>query len=233
MNIAIIGYGKMGKAIEEIAIEMGHTITATLNEKPSPENIGKPDVAIEFSTPETALDNVKACLQMGIPVVCGTTGWLEHRKEVENVAVENKTAFLYGSNFSLGVNIFYELNKKLASLMKNIPEYTCQLEEIHHTEKKDAPSGTALSLAEHIIKTEKYSSWKADETQDKEVGIFSRRVEGIPGTHSVIYTSLVDEIEIKHTAYNRKGFAMGAVLAAQWVKGKVGNFGMRDVLGFK
>lgn len=232
MKIAIIGYGKMGKAIEEIALEMGHEVVAKISETPTRENMKDAEVGIEFSTPSTAFQNVKSCLELGIPVVCGTTGWLEHRKDAERIAVEHKTAFLYGSNFSLGVNIFFELNKKLAALMKNFPEYRCQLEEIHHTEKKDAPSGTAISLAEQIIAQTSYEAWKLEATKDQELGIYAIREEEVPGTHSVRFTSVVDEIEIKHTAFTRKGFAMGAVMAASWIRGKVGNFGMKDVIGF-
>jgi len=232
MKIALVGYGRMGKIIDEIALRRGHEVVARLKETPTAENLNNPDVVIEFSLPEVAFDNIKACLENKIPVICGTTGWLERKSEVEQLAVENETAFLYGSNFSLGVNLFFALNEKLAGLMKNVDEYSCQLEEIHHIHKLDAPSGTAISLAEGIIKNnDKFDAWKLEETKEKQLGIFAIRENEVPGTHSVYYRSEVDEIEIKHTAYNRNGFALGAVVAAEWIKDKKGNFTMKDVLG--
>ncbi len=232
MKIALVGYGKMGKIIDEIATKRGHEIVARLKETPTAENLNNPDVVIEFSLPEVAFDNIKTCLENKIPVICGTTGWLERKTEIENIAVQNGTAFLYGSNFSLGVNLFFALNEKLADLMKNVNEYSCQLEEIHHIHKLDAPSGTAISLAEGIINhNPKFDAWKLEETQDKQLGIFAIREDEVPGTHSVFYRSEVDEIEIKHTAYNRNGFALGAVVAAEWIKDKKGNFTMKNVLG--
>lgn len=230
MKIALIGYGKMGKIIEEIALKRGHDIVAKLSETPTVERLNNADVAIEFSNPEAAFENIKFCLEHKIPVVCGTTGWLDRKPEIEKIAVQNDTAFLYGSNFSLGVNLFFALNEKLAGLMKNFPEYGVQLEEIHHTHKKDAPSGTAISLAEGIISNSDFDAWKLGETSGKELGIFAVREDEVPGTHSVFYTSGVDEIEIKHTAFSREGFALGAVVAAEWILGKKGNFGMRNVL---
>ncbi|WP_417431456.1 4-hydroxy-tetrahydrodipicolinate reductase [Halpernia sp.] len=230
MKIALVGYGKMGKIIEELAIKKGHSIVATLNESPNIENLNSPDVVIEFSNPEVAFENIKFCLEQKIPVVCGTTGWLTKKSEIEKIAVENNTAFLYGSNFSLGVNLFFALNEKLAEMMKPFEDYSCQIEEIHHTEKKDAPSGTAITLAEGIIKNSKFEAWKLDETENKNLGIFAIREDKVPGTHSVFYKSEVDEIEIKHTAFNRNGFALGAIVAAEWILGKEGNFSMKDVL---
>lgn len=231
MRIAIVGYGKMGRIIEEIAKKRGHKIVATLNETPTLENLNNPDVAIEFSNPEVAFNNIKICLENKIPVICGTTGWLDRKPEIEKIASENGTAFLYGSNFSLGVNLFFALNEKLADLMKNFDEYHVQLEEIHHTHKKDAPSGTAISLAEGIIKNDRrFDAWKLDETKENELGIFAIREDEVPGTHSVFYRSEVDEIEIKHTAFSRDGFALGAVIASEWIQGKTGNFSMKDVL---
>ena len=231
MKIALLGYGKMGKIIDEIATQRNHEIVARLNESPNSENLNNADVVIEFSNPEVAFNNIKTCLENNIPVICGTTGWLDQKPEIEKIAAENNTAFLYGSNFSLGVNLFFALNEKLANLMKNFPEYNVQLEEIHHTHKKDAPSGTAISLAEGIIKNnQRFEGWKLDETKDKELGIFAIREDEVPGTHSVFYKSSVDEIEIKHTAYSRNGFALGAVIAAEWIQGKTGNFSMKDVL---
>jgi 4-hydroxy-tetrahydrodipicolinate reductase len=232
MKIALVGYGKMGKIIDEIAQKRGHEVVARLKETPTADNLNNPDVVIEFSLPEVAFDNIKTCLENKIPVICGTTGWLDKKTEIEKIAVDNDTAFLYGSNFSLGVNLFFALNEKLAALMKNVDEYSCQLEEIHHVHKKDAPSGTAISIAEGIIKNNpKFEAWKLEETQGKELGIFAVREDEVPGTHSVYYRSEVDEIEIKHTAFNRDGFALGAVVAAEWIRDKKGNFGMKDVLG--
>ena len=231
MKIALVGYGKMGKIIGEIAESRGHEVVAKLNESPTLENLNNPDVVIEFSNPEVAFNNIKICLENKIPVVCGTTGWLDQQPEIEKIATENETAFLYGSNFSLGVNLFFALNEKLADLMKNFSEYKVQLEEIHHTHKKDAPSGTAISLAEGIIKNDhRFDAWKLDETKGNELGIFAIREDEVPGTHSIFYRSEVDEIEIKHTAFNRNGFALGAVIAAEWIQGKKGNFSMKDVL---
>ena len=231
MKIALVGYGKMGKIIDEIATQRNHEIVARLNESPTSGNLNNADVVIEFSNPEVAFNNIKTCLENKIPVICGTTGWLDQKPEIEKIAAENNTAFLYGSNFSLGVNLFFALNEKLADLMKNFPEYNVQLEEIHHTHKKDAPSGTAISLAEGIIKNNlRFEGWKLDESKEKELGIFAIREDEVPGTHSVFYKSSVDEIEIKHTAYSRNGFALGAVIAAEWIKGKTGNFSMKDVL---
>ena len=232
MKIALVGYGKMGKIIHQIALKRGHDVVATLDETPTLEKLNNPDVVIEFSSPESAFGNIKFCLENKIPVVSGTTGWLEKKPEVEKIALENETGFLYGSNFSLGVNLFFALNEKLAEMMAPFQnDYSCQLEEIHHIHKKDAPSGTAISIAEGIFKHSDYNSWKLDETEGKSLGIEVIREGEVPGTHSVYYRSEVDEIEIKHTAFNRNGFALGAVIAAEWLPGKVGNFGMKEVLG--
>lgn len=231
MKIALVGYGKMGKIIDEISQSRGHEVVARLRETPTAENLNNADVAIEFSNPEVAFENIKTCLENKIPVICGTTGWLKQKAEIEKIALENETPFLYGSNFSLGVNLFFALNEKLAKLMSNVNEYSCQLEEIHHIHKLDAPSGTAISLAEGIISNSNFEAWKLDETKDKELGIFAIREDEVPGTHSVFYRSEVDEIEIKHTAFNRNGFALGAVIAAEWIVDKKGIFSMKDVLG--
>ena len=231
MKIAIVGYGKMGKIIAEIAEKRGHEIVAKLSETPTIENLNGAEVAIEFSNPEVAFNNIKVCLENKISVIRGTTGWLAQKPVFEKTALEHNTAFLYGSNFSLGVNLFFALNEKLADLMKNFNEYNVQLEEIHHTHKLDAPSGTAISLAEGIIKNDRrFDAWKLDETKENQLGIFAIREDEVPGTHSVFYKSEVDEIEIKHTAFNRNGFAIGAVIAAEWILGKQGNFSMKDVL---
>ena len=231
MKIALVGYGKMGHIIDEIATKRGHQIVAKLNETPTVENLKNPDVVIEFSNPEVTFNNIKVCLENKIPVICGTTGWLDQKPQIQEIALQNKTGFLYGSNFSLGVNLFFALNEKLATLMKDFSEYNVQLEEIHHIHKKDAPSGTAISLAEGIIKNDdRFDAWKLNETQNKDVGIFAIRQDEVPGTHSVYYKSEVDEIEIKHTAFNRDGFAVGAIIAAEWIIGKTGNFSLNDVL---
>ena len=232
MKIALVGYGKMGQIIDKTAQDRGHQVVARLNESPTLENLNNPDVVIEFSSPESAFGNIKFCLENGIPVVCGTTGWLQKKPEIERICIENESAFLYGSNFSLGVNLFFALNEKLAQLMKPFGnDYLCQLEEIHHVHKLDAPSGTAISLAQTVIEHSDYQSWKLDETLGAELGIYAVRKDEVPGTHSVKYHSNVDEIEIKHTAFNRNGFALGAVVAAEWILGKKGNFGMKEVLG--
>ena len=231
MKIALVGYGKMGKIIDEISQSRGHEIVARLRETPTTENLNNPDVVIEFSNPEVAFENIKTCLENKIPVICGTTGWLDQKPEIERIALENNTAFLYGSNFSLGVNLFFALNENLAKMMNKFNEYNCQLEEIHHIHKLDAPSGTAISLAEGIINHSNFEAWKLDETKENELGIFAIREDEVPGTHSVFYRSEVDEIEIKHTAYNRNGFALGAVIASEWIVDKKGIFTMKDVLG--
>lgn len=230
MKIAIVGYGKMGKIIDQIATERGHQIVARLNETPTAGNLNNPEVVIEFSNPEVAFQNIKNCLEQQIPVICGTTGWLDRKPEIEAIAISQNTAFLYGSNFSLGVNLFFELNEKLARLIRPFSEYNCQLEEIHHTHKKDAPSGTAITLAEGIISNSGYRQWQLGTTEGDILGIEAIRKDEVPGTHSIYYRSQVDEIEIKHTAFSRDGFALGAVIAAEWIVGKKGVFGMKDVL---
>ncbi|HEY8658331.1 MAG TPA: 4-hydroxy-tetrahydrodipicolinate reductase [Hanamia sp.] len=238
MNIALLGYGKMGHAIEEIALQKGHQIVLRINdlnlEDLTKENIKKADVAIEFTNPESATSNILFCLDNNVPVVSGTTGWLSQLNIVEEKCKETKGAFLYASNFSIGVNIFFELNKKLAMLMKPHTNYEISLEEIHHTQKKDAPSGTAITLAEEIIQnsTQK-NKWVNAETKNvNELCIISKRLDEVPGTHSVKYTSSIDDIEIIHTAHNRQGFAQGAVLAAEYIAHKKGIFSMKDVLNF-
>ncbi|WP_300669996.1 4-hydroxy-tetrahydrodipicolinate reductase [Soonwooa sp.] len=232
MKIALVGYGKMGQIIDDIAQQRGHEVVARLKETPTVGTLNNADVVIEFSNPEAAFKNIKFCLEQQIPVVCGTTGWLDKKPEIEKIAVDQGTAFIYGSNFSLGVNLFFAINEKLAQLMHPFKsEYNCQLEEIHHIHKKDAPSGTAISITEGIIKNSDFESWKLEETHGKELGIFAIREDEVPGTHSVYYKSNVDEIELKHRAFNRKGFALGAVIASEWIVGKKGVFDMKDVLG--
>lgn len=232
MNIAIIGYGKMGKAIEEILLERGHNVVAKLNHKPEAGDLQNVDVAIEFSNPEVAFENIKSLLENKIPTISGTTGWLDKLDEIKKINLENNAAFLYGSNFSLGVNLFFELNEHLARLMNNYSEYKVEIEEIHHTQKLDAPSGTAISLADQIIENSNFNQWELDgKSADENLPIYAKRIDNVPGTHTVNYQSEIDSIEIKHTAHSRKGFALGAVLAAEWIHGKSGYFSMKDVLG--
>jgi 4-hydroxy-tetrahydrodipicolinate reductase len=238
MKIALLGYGKMGHAIEEIAIARGHEIVLKINDQNLEdlprENIRKAEVAIEFTNPDSALENILFCLTEGVAVVCGTTGWLSNKEKVEEKCKELNGSFLYASNFSVGVNIFFELNKKLASLLKPHPAYNVAIEEIHHTQKRDAPSGTAITLAEQIVElSDVKRKWINEESDNEnELSIISKRIDEVPGTHSVTYTSAVDDIEIIHTAHNRKGFAEGTVLAAEFVVDKKGIFTMRDVLNF-
>lgn len=236
MKIALIGYGKMGHAIEEIALERGHQISLKISidntEDLTPANIEGTDVAIEFSTPDSAFDNISFCLKNGIPVVSGTTGWLEHFDEAVALCEENKGAFLYASNFSIGVNLFFEVNKYLAHLMAPHQEYNVSMQEIHHIHKKDAPSGTALTLANQIIDSGKKKNWELGKESDSDtLAIESIREGEVPGTHSINYFSDIDQIEITHTAFGRKGFALGAVVAAEFVYQKQGVFRMKDVLG--
>lgn len=236
MRIALIGYGKMGKAIEEIALQKGHSIVLKIDldtkDQLTTSNLQKADVAIEFTGPETAMDNIITCIQATVPVISGSTGWLQHLPEVQEYCIKQNGTFLYASNFSIGVNIFFELNKKLASLMANLPEYDVSIEEIHHTQKKDAPSGTAITLAEQLIDESQIKTSWVDNASDKEeeLTITSKRIDPAPGTHAVKYSSTVDDIEIIHTAHNRQGFATGAVLAATFIHNRKGIFTMKDVL---
>jgi 4-hydroxy-tetrahydrodipicolinate reductase len=235
MNIILLGYGKMGKTIERIALERGHTISARIDVGNQNElDSAKGDVAIEFSHPEAALNNITKCLKRNIPVVCGTTGWLDHRAEVESLCQNTNGSFFYASNFSLGVNIFFKLNEFLAKLMTTTNGYSIAMEEIHHTEKKDAPSGTAITLAEGILKhTPAKARWVNTETgNENEIPIKSLRIGQVPGTHTVVYRSNVDDLEIKHTAHSRDGFALGAVLVSEWIQGKKGILNMDDFLKF-
>ncbi len=236
MRIALIGYGKMGKAIEEVALHRGHEIIIKIDQPNlhdfTKENMAKADAAIEFTSPHTAYDNIKSCIEFGVPVVCGSTGWTERLDEMKKIASDKNGAFIYSSNFSVGVNIFFEVNKRLAALMAPHKEYEVILEETHHTQKKDAPSGTAITLAEQILEqVRRKKQWVneiSDNTEDLE--IISQRIDPAPGTHSIKYSSAIDDIEIIHTAHNRKGFATGAVLAAEFLKDKKGFFTMKDVL---
>ncbi len=236
MNIALIGYGKMGKAIHEIAKQRGHEAVLIIDADNlhdlTPENIRKADVAIEFTSPHTAFKNLTFCLQQSVPVVCGSTGWLEKLDEAKAIAEAARTGLIVASNFSVGVNIFFEVNKRLAQLMAGQDSYDISLKEIHHTAKKDAPSGTAISLAEQVLDAvPRKEKWVNEESSNaSELSIISERIDPAPGTHFVKYSSAVDDIEIIHTAHNRTGFALGAVLAAEFLKDKTGFFGMKEVL---
>lgn len=230
MKIALLGYGRMGQEIEKIATSRGHEIVIRKDAGDSID-ITKADVAIDFSIPTSAFENISNCLENNVPVISGTTGWLEKYAEAVNLCKEKKGAFIYASNFSVGVNIFFELNKQLAKMMSNLEDYTISMEEIHHTKKLDAPSGTAITLAEGIIENTSKENWKlGTEISETNIPIEAKRIPDVPGTHTVWYSSEVDTIEIKHTAHNRKGFALGAVIAAEWIIGKTGVFTMKDVL---
>ncbi len=237
MKIALIGYGKMGKAIEAIALKNGDEIVLKIassnKELLVSDNLKQADVAIEFTNPHNAVENIKKCLNADVPVVCGSTGWLQQWNEVIDYCTQKNGCFLYASNFSIGVNIFFEVNKHLASLMNNHDEYDVNIEEIHHTQKKDAPSGTAITIAEQIMqKITSKKEWVNKETGDtNQLQIISKRIDDVPGTHKVLYHSSADDIEIIHTAHNRTGFAAGALEAAKFIIGKKGIFGMNDVLG--
>lgn len=236
MNIALIGYGKMGKAIEAIALQRGHTIglkiTSSNRGDISISHMNGIDVAIEFTNPEAAKTNVLNCLSIGLPVVCGSTGWNDEIPEVMKKTAELDGAFLHASNFSIGVNIFFEINKALAAMMNSHPEYEISVEETHHIHKKDAPSGTAITIAGQILeKIDRKKTWALNFMNNADIlPIIAHRVDNVPGTHSVKYTSAVDDIELIHTAHNRDGFALGAVMAAEFIAGKKGVFTMKDVL---
>lgn len=237
MRIALIGYGKMGKAIEEIALHRGHEIVIKIDQPNlhefTKENLAKADAAIEFTSPHSAKENVQKLLEFAVPVVCGSTGWTDQLDSMKQLCAEKGGAFAYSSNFSVGVNIFFEINKKLAALMAPHKEYEVILEEIHHTQKKDAPSGTAITLAEQVLAEVKRKKQWINELSDnpEDLEIISQREDPAPGTHSVKYSSVIDTIEIIHTAHNRTGFATGAVLAAEFLKDRKGFFTMKDVLG--
>lgn len=239
MKIALIGYGKMGKTIEQVALRRGHEVVLTISTANSGEmtgeNLRKADVAIEFTRPESAFENVSACLTSGVSVVCGTTGWNESLAKAGQLASKHGLSFLHASNFSIGVNIFFEVNKLLATLMNHQPEYAITIDETHHTQKKDAPSGTAITLAEQIISaSDRLKAWGLHDTSNASLlPIMAHRVENVPGTHKITYESPVDSLEIIHTAHNREGFALGAVLAAEYICGRSGVFTMQDVLGIK
>ncbi len=230
IKIALLGYGRMGKAIEKIALDRGHQIVCKIDKDTPAIGLELAEVAINFSVPDAAVNNIKTAFDLGVPVVCGTTGWLAHKKDIENLAIKKNTAFLYASNFSLGVNIFFHLNRKLAQLMNGQNQYEIKMEEIHHTQKLDAPSGTAITLAEGVIENSNYERWELKKSDLKSIPITAIREDEVPGTHKVSYASSEDQIDIIHTAHNRQGFALGAVIAAEWLAGKKGVFSMDDVL---
>lgn len=237
MKIALVGYGRMGHAIEEIALQKGHEIVLKIDVNNvndlTKENLQKADAAIEFTSPHSAADNVKKCLDAGVAVVCGSTGWMDRLDEIKHFCINKNGAFIYASNYSIGVNLFFELNTFFAKLMSKHEEYDVMLEEIHHTQKKDAPSGTAITLAEQVLEHVRSKKVWVNHISDnpQELEIISERIDPAPGTHKVKYKSTIDDIEIIHTAHNRKGFAAGAVLAAEFIQGKKGIFSMKDVLG--
>lgn len=233
MKIALFGYGKMGKEIEQIALQRGHEIVLKI--KGTEEyDISQADIAIDFSVPNAALSNIVSCFRNNVPVISGTTGWLDDFDKAIDVCKENNGSFIYASNFSIGVNIFFELNKQLAKMMNSQKEYSINLEEIHHTKKLDTPSGTAITLAEGIINHTSKRDWQLKERQTQinaeTILIEAKRVPDVPGTHIISYESQIDSIEIKHTAHNRKGFALGAIIAAEWLNHKIGIYTMKDVL---
>ena len=239
MNIALFGYGKMGKVIEKIAEERGHVITARIDiENPKERfDLSATDVAIEFSVPESAEENIRFCIDNNLPIVVGTTGWYDQLTELSDYCISQNSSFLHATNFSLGVNVFFELNRKLAQMMSKFSDYKASMIETHHTEKLDAPSGTGISLAEGLIEQhESYTSWenvkKSEIITEGALSIESVRSPNVPGTHEVRYESAVDKIELVHTAHSRDGFGLGSVIAAEWIVGKQGVFTMKDVLNF-
>lgn len=230
MKIALLGYGKMGHVIERIALERGHEIVLRKTSSNSFDGMQNADVAIDFSVPNVAVENISTAINQGIPVISGTTGWLENYHEMVKLCKEKDAAFLYGSNFSLGVNLFFELNNYLSKMMSKFKEYNVSMEEIHHTQKLDKPSGTAISLANAIINHSDKNNWAIENPKLDDLFIDVKREKNVPGTHTVLYTSEVDYIKIEHVAHNREGFALGSIVAAEWIIGKKGVFSMKDVL---
>ncbi len=230
MKIALLGYGRMGKTIEKIVVERGHEVVLKVDIDHANYDLSLADVAIDFSSSDAAFVHLKSCIENGVPVVSGTTGWLSKYDEIVSFCKEKDGAFIYASNFSIGVNLFFNLNEYLAKMMQNIEGYNISMEEIHHIHKLDAPSGTAISLAEQIIKNSSKEQWSLENKSEKDIFIGVKREDEVPGTHTVKYASNVDAIEIKHTAFNRTGFALGAVIAAEWLCDKKGIYTMKDVL---
>ncbi len=230
MKIALLGYGKMGKTIEKLALEKGHFVIFKKSSTLEEGNLKDADVAVDFSSPETAVQNIKLAIENNIPIVSGTTGWLENYAEMVKFCEERNGSFLYASNFSIGVNLFFEINKFAAKIMAPFKEYIVSIEEIHHTEKKDAPSGTAISLAEGILEFSDKKTWKLNEANSEEIKIDAKRIDDVKGTHIIKYNSEIDTIELSHKAHSREGFALGAILAAEYIKDKKGIFSMKEVL---
>ncbi len=234
MKIALLGYGKMGQVIERIALERGHEIVLKKDEFNTYDGLSTADVAIDFSVPSAAVDNISASFNNNVPVVSGTTGWLDRYDEMIALCAAKNGGFISSSNFSLGVNLFFGLNEYLAKMMAKLDGYKVTMEEIHHIHKLDAPSGTAISLAQGVIEnSNNYNNWTLENATASEIHIEAVRTGEVPGTHTVTYDSGIDSIEIKHTAHNREGFALGAVIAAEWLAGKQGIFSMRDVLNIQ
>ncbi|RZK38768.1 MAG: 4-hydroxy-tetrahydrodipicolinate reductase [Pedobacter sp.] len=245
MKIALLGYGKMGQIIERMAVDRGHEIVLKIGienlEDFTQENLEKADVAIDFSAPHAAVDNIYKCFEAEVPVVVGTTGWYGNLQQIKNDCLKSNNTLLYGSNFSVGVNLFFHLNKVLAKLMNSYPAYEVQVDEIHHTQKLDAPSGTAMTIAEDIVELlDRKQEWVNEVVgtavpeafSNEQLLIESHRIENVPGTHTVVYSSEIDDIEIKHTAHNRSGFALGAIIAAEWLSKKRGFYNISDVFNF-
>ena len=233
MKIALLGYGKMGKTIEKLALGKGHSVVYKTTSDSSEGKLEDAEVAIEFSSPEAAFENISKALKAGIPIVSGTTGWMEKYQEIVKLCEERNGSFIYASNFSVGVNLFFSINDFAAKLMAQWKEYDVSVEEIHHTEKKDAPSGTAITIAETILKYSEKQDWKLDADKESQLKITAQREEDVKGTHIVHYESSIDTITLKHEAHSRDGFAKGAILAAEWLKDKKGIFTMKDVLGIE
>ncbi|MRT17608.1 4-hydroxy-tetrahydrodipicolinate reductase [Vitellibacter sp. q18] len=233
MKIALLGYGKMGKTIEKLALEKGHSIVFKSSSETSDGNFAEADVAIEFSSPEAAVANISKALEAGIPVVSGTTGWLKDYEKIATLCKKRNGSFITASNFSVGVNLFFSINEYAARLIAPWKEYTVSVAEIHHLQKKDAPSGTAITLAEGIIKHSDKTNWKLNASEENTLKITAKREAEVKGTHEVFYESSIDTISLKHEAHNRDGFAMGAILAAEFIKNKKGIFTMKDVLGLE
>jgi 4-hydroxy-tetrahydrodipicolinate reductase len=231
MKIALLGYGKMGKTIEKLALEKGHSVVYKSTSNSEDGFFDEADAAIEFSSPEAAVKNISKALEAGIPVVSGTTGWLEKYDEMVKLCENRNGSFIYASNFSVGVNLFFSINEYAAKLMKPWKDYGVSIEEIHHLQKKDAPSGTAITIAEGILKHSDKKDWKLNTSEENILNITAKREEDVKGTHTVSYDSFIDTISLKHEAHSREGFALGAILAAEWLQDKKGIFTMKDVLG--
>ena len=233
MKIALLGYGKMGKIVEKLAVKKGHTIVSRINQYSSKEEILKADIAIEFSTPQAAVSNIKFCLENNIPIVSGTTGWLAHYDKMIKLCENRNGSFIYASNFSIGVNLFFSINEYVSNLMEPWKDYQVSIEEVHHNQKLDIPSGTAVTLAEEIIRNSDKKNWELNGTEAENINITAKRINDIKGTHIINYDSNIDTISIKHEAHSRDGFALGAILAAEWLADKKGIFTMKDVLQIK